>query len=288
MRIDSGWGMTVCVRAGFGPSGFLLIGALATWPVLLPDAASAVPLAYYEFSASAWLNLTGVRAITGEPVGSGAVRPGGESLGGENYQEYFAQDADGNEVDPGGIVDAEYSSGSLFDARYYASAFSIFFDINESFWFENVSDSPVYAALHLERDASAEAFSTVDTATSEAKAQNHGAYELYVLTSDPDGYVPIEDRLSSQAIDALTSYFEVQASSGGETSVSRSLLHDFEILLNPGDTFYAEYFFLPMSGSLENIPAPPVAPVPLPAGAPLLLAALGGLAFSRTRRLPAR
>ena len=73
------------------------------------------------------------------------------------------------------------------------------------------------------------------------------------------------------------------AASGGETSVSESLVHDFEILLDPGDTFHAGLFYIYWEGSLTNTPAP----VSLPAGAPLLLASLGGLAVMRRWRNPA-
>ena len=277
--------MHMDLRAGFRPSRLLLVGALAVFPLTGPERAAAATLASYESFSDSSLWVTGARTVDGETVGTDAVLSDANYFGGENYQELIVRDADGNEISPAGIADVGVSGGSLFDAGYDVSMFSVVFDYGAFFSFENVSDDPLYAALRLSRRAWAEALSTVSTATSTADAENLGAGGLYFQDAGGD-FFGAEDRLSPEAVEALGSSFSVVATSGGETSVSRSILHDFEVLLNPGETFNVDYFFMPFSGSLENTPAP--APVPLPAGAPLLLAALGGLAVARRWRNPAR
>jgi len=270
---------------GFGASGLLLVQALTVFSVAAPGAASAVTLAFYESFSDTSLSLTGLRNSDGEPVGAEAVRDEADYFGGENYQEILVRDASGNILDPAppGIADVDIFSGRLFDAGYDVSVFSVVFDYGVDFSFENVSDEPLHAAFRLNRSVRAEAFSTVDTATSTASADNLGA-DLYFQDAAGD-FFGAGDRLSPEAIEALGSDFSVVATSGGETGVSRAILHDFEVLLNPGDTFNADFFLMPSEGSLTNTP---VAPVPLPAGAPLLLAALGGLAVARRWRDPAR
>ena len=109
----------------------------------------------------------------------------------------------------------------------------------------------------------AEASSIVGTAKAEAYADVYGADAYF---ADADGYFGAEERLSPEAVAALTSGLSVMAKSDGET-------------------FNLDYFLLPTFGYLENTPA---APVPLPAGAPLLLAALGAIALPRVRHLLAR
>jgi hypothetical protein len=277
--------MHIDLRAGFRPSKILLVGALAVFSVTGPQGASAVTLASYSSFSSAGLSITGLRAVDGTPVADDAVRGGGDVFGGEDYRELIVRDAEGNEIPPAGIAEVGYTNGRLFDDEYYVYVRSIIFDYGETFSFENVSDDPLYAALRLNRRAGAEASSDVSTATSTASAVNSGAWGLYFQNAAGD-FFGAEDRLSPEAVEALSSSFSVVATSGGETSVSRSILHDFEVLLNPGDTFNVDYFLLPTSGSLENTPAP--ASVPLPGGAPLLLAALCCLAVSRHLRKPAR
>jgi hypothetical protein len=274
--------MSMRFPADFRPSRIVLAGALALAPVMSAGAASAVTLAFYESFSDSSLSVTGVRNADGEPVGADAVQSEAYPFGGENYQEIFVRDAEGNEISPAGIADVDIFGGSLFDANYDVSLFSVVFDYGVVFEFENVSDDPLYAAFRVSRGAWAEAFSTVSTATSTADADNLGA-DLFFRSATGE-FFDARDRLTPEAMSALGASFSVTATSDGETSVSRTILHDFEVLLNPGDRFYADYFFMPISGSLTNTP---VAPVPLPAGAPLLLAALGGLAVARRWRNPA-
>ncbi len=273
--------------SGFGVLTFPLVGALAVFSVAGPGAATAVTLAYYESSAWTSLTLTGARAVDGTPVGTDAVRRGGGAFGGENYQELTVRDADGNDLDPvpPGIAEANIDNGSLFDAGYRVSAMSYIFDYGETFSFGNVSADPLHASFHLDRRAFAEAFSTVVTATAAAEALNLGA-DLYIQNA-AGGYSDAESRLSPEAVAALRSDLAANARSDGGTRVTRSIVHDFDILLDAGDTFYADFFFMPSEGGLANTPAAP-SPVPLPAGAPLLLVALGGLAAARRWRDPAR
>jgi len=268
--------------SGLGVSRLLLVGALALAPVIQAGAASAVTLAFYDSYADSALGVIGARTVDGEPVGTDAVRGVANVFGGDNYQELIVEDADGNEVSPDGIAAVDIFSGSLFDAGYDVYMTSHLFVYGVDFFFENVSDETLFATLRLDRFAEAEAFSTVSTATSFAGADNLGA-DLYFDTAAED-WRP-EDRMSPEAIDALSSDFSVYVSSDDETSATVRVTRDFEVLLYPGDTFYVDYFFLPAGGGLENTP---VAPVPLPAGAPLLLAALGGLAVARRWRNPAR
>ena len=268
---------------GFGASKLLLVGALTVFSVTAPGAASAVTLASYSSFASSSLLLTGVRALDGEPVGTDAIRRDVDVFGGDNFVDIYVTDADGNEISPDGIAEADVFEGRLFDAGFDVSAFSTLFAYGEIYAFENVSGDPLLASFRVDRRAEAEAVSMVDTATSRAGADNEGA-GLYFETADGD-FLDDGDRLSLEAIDALSSGFSVGAASDGETRVSASVLHDFEVLLDAGDTFNADFFFVSTFGSLSNTP---VAPVPLPAGAPLLLAALGGLAALRWRRNLAR
>lgn len=269
--------------SGFGVSKLLLVSALALAPIMSAGAASAVTLASYSSFASSSLFLTGVRALDGAPVGTDAIRVDADVFGGDNFVEVYVTDAGGNEISPDGIAEADIFEGRLFDAGFDVSAFSTLFAYGEIYAFENVSEDSLLASFRLDRRAEAEAVSMVGTATSRAGADNEGA-GLYFETADGD-FLDDGDRLSPEAIDALSSGFSVVAASDGETSVSRTILHEFEVLLDPGDTFNVDFFFISTSGSLTNTP---VAPVPLPAGAPLLLAALGGLAVARRWRNPAR
>ena len=268
--------------SGLGVSRLLLVGALALAPVMQAGAASAVTLAFYESGWSMNFRVTGARDMDGEPVGTGAIRTEADVFGGDNDQELYVLDADGNDIYPtDGIAEVGIFSGSLFDAAYDVYMASYIFAYGEIYRFENVSDVALHAAFSLDRSVEAEAFSIVPGAISSASGFGEGA-DLYFDTAAED-WRP-EDRMSPEAIDALTSDLFAAASSDGETSVSERITHDFEVLLYPGDTFNVDYFFMSTDGFLENTPAP----VPLPAGAPLLLAALGGLAVARRWRNPAR
>ncbi len=265
--------------------GIVFSGVLTLSAAAVPNVASATTLASYSSFANVTLSVTGLRTAGGVPIDDDAVRVKGSVAGGDNYQEIFIRDTDGNYIDPPApeIAQVGLFGGELFDNEYYVSLFSIIFDHRKSFSFENVSEDFLYAALRLELSASADASSTVQTAKSHAEASVSGAWFLYFQNSD-GGYFGAEERLSPEAIAALESGISAEADSDGETSVSNILSHDFEFLLEPGDTFHAETFLMPVQGDLENTPAP----VPLPAGAPLLLAALGALALPRMRRRTAR
>ena len=268
--------------SGLGVSRRLLVGALMVFSVAGSGAASAVTLVSYQSFSTTYLSLTGARTPDGTPVGIDSVLTKVNNFGIENIVEAFVFDADGIGMPPDGIVSVDISSGSLFDAGYEVLASSEILDAGVDYAFENVSDETLLAALRVDRRAWAEAFSLVSTATSGAWAGNEGAESLFLQT--PDGFADAEDRLSDEAVTALRSSLGAVAASGGPTSESESILHDFEILLNPGETFHADFFITRTGGSLTNTPAP----VPLPAGAPLLLAALGGLAVARRWRNPAR
>lgn len=180
------------------------------------------------------------------------------------------------------MAEVDYYGGKLFDDAYHVYVSSTIFDLGETFSLENVSEGPLYASLRVSLFAMAEASSIVGTAKAEAYADVYGADAYF---ADADGYFGAEERLSPEAVAALISGLSVMAKSDGETSVSRNRIHDFEFLLNPGEAFNLDYFLLPTFGYLENTP---VAPVPLPAGAPLLLAALGAIALPRARHLLVR
>ena len=264
--------------SGFRASRLLLAGALTVFSATAPGAVSAVTLASYEFDWSLSFRVTGARTVDGEPVAIDAIRTDADVFGGDSDRELYVWDADGNDIYPtDGIAEVDIFGGSLFDAAYDVYMASYIFVYGEIYRFENVSDVALHAAFSLDRGVEAEAFSIVPGAISGASSYSEGA-GLYFDTAAED-WRP-EDRMSPEAIDALISDLFAAASSDGETSASERVTRDFEVLLYPGDTFNVDYFFMSTDGFLENTPAP----VPLPAGAPLLLAALGAMALPRLRR----
>jgi len=277
--------MAIDLSAGFGSRswGFLLIGALTIPSVAIPDDAGAVTLAAYDAFSETLFEMTGLTAPDGTPVGADAISSGAESAGeGDVNRLLLVQDTNGDDVSSAGVAEVGDTGGRLLDDAYRVLMNSTTFAIQTFLTFENVSQDPLYAAFRLERVASAEAFSTVSTADVYAFAFNPPV-DAYFQNAAGE-YFEGDERFSPETIATLAANLSISAFSNGETSVSESLLREFEILLNPGDIFHVEYQYMPAGGELINAPAP----VPLPAGAPLLLAALGGLAFPRVRRLLAR
>ena len=167
-----------------------------------PGAAAAVTLASYESFADSGLSVTGVRTVDGETVGTDAVLSDANYFGGENYQELFVRDADGNEISPAGMADVGISGGSLFDAGYRRLHVLHPIRLRERSSRSRTSRTdPLFAALRLSRQRLGRGVQHGEHRDIQRRRREPRAGGLYFEDAG-GGFFDAEDRLSPEAVEA--------------------------------------------------------------------------------------